>query len=357
MKLFRNLDTLLIFPVLAIFVMGVTILFSIAPDLARTQLFFGFIGFIVLVLVSNIDYRIYPKLRGVFYVFSLLFLAVTFFVGEVTRGSIRWIDFGFVKLQPSEIIKPLLLVFAAAPFLKQNLTIRQFALNSILFFIPVAFVLKQPDLGSSLVYFSMFMGLLFVSGFKPVLTPVIGVCIVIVMPLFWQLLKDYQRERILSFINPGSDPLGIGYNVIQAVIAVGSGSLFGRGVGRGTQSHLLFLPEYYTDFIFASFAEELGFISVFVLIVLYILLLLRIINIAFKSGDSLGFLLCFGVFFIIFVQVVVNIGMNIGLLPITGITLPFLSYGGSSLLSLAILIGLVSGISKSRKDSELSVIR
>lgn len=357
MRLFKNLDLLLLFPVIVIFVLGLTTLLSIAPELAKTQFIFGLLGLLVIVAVSQIDYRIYSKFSGVFYIFSLVILIITFAVGEVTRGSVRWIDFGFIRLQPSEIIKPLMLVFAAIHYYKAKLDFKNFLLFSALYFIPVVFILKQPDLGSSLVYVTVWFGLLFVSGFKPFLTPAIGFLVLGLSPVFWNFLKDYQKERLISFINPGNDPLGIGYNVIQAMVAVGSGAMFGRGVGRGTQSHLQFLPEYHTDFIFASFSEELGFISVFILIIMYLILVLRLIVIANRAEERFGLLLAYGVFFIIFIQTVVNIGMNIGLLPITGITLPFLSYGGSSLLSLAILIGIASNISKARKESEYGVIR
>jgi rod shape determining protein RodA len=218
-------------------------------------------------------------------------------------------------------------------------------------------VLKQPDLGNAIVYFSFWIVIIFISGFKVWLVPIIICLTVLFIPLFWRFLKDYQKERIVSFLNPQSDPLGIGYNAIQAMVAVGSGGFWGLGLGRGTQSHLLFLPEYHTDFIFASFSEEFGFIGVLLLIFLYCLILTRIIVIGINSQDKFGLLVSGGIFGVLFTQFFINVGMNIGLLPITGITLPLVSYGGSSLLSFAILLGIASNIAKNRKKDDLLTIR
>ena len=173
--------------------------------------------------------------------------------------------------------------------------------------------------------------------------------------MVWRFLKDYQRARVLSFLNPYSDPLGTGYNVIQAVISVGSGKFFGRGLGRGTQSHLYFLPERHSDFIFASLAEELGFLGASLLLVFYFLLLFQILKIAKNAADDFGFLIVTGVFSHLSFQILVNIGMNLGLLPITGITLPLVSTGGSSLLATMVSLGLVENVGRSRRLEEVRI--
>ncbi len=354
---FPKIDFWIFIPSVIVYFLGLTILLSIAPSLFKTQLIYGFLAFGVFWIFSGIDYRIYLPLANIFYIGSMAFLLLTFLLGEATRGSVRWIDLGLFRLQPSEIIKPLLVIFVASSYARANFNLKKFILISGVFFLPLLFVLKQPDLGNAIVYFSFWFGILFVSGFKPILTPIIALVGIVFMPIFWRFLKSYQKERILSFIDPSSDPLGIGYNVIQAVVTVGSGNLLGRGLGRGTQSHLLFLPEFYTDFIFASFSEELGFIGVIILLFFYLMILLRILRIIKKAPDKFGALIVTGAFMIIFTQTFINIGMNIGILPITGITLPLVSYGGSSLLSMAILLGIINNISLSRKDEDLRVIR
>lgn len=357
MKFFKIPNLGIFVPSLVIYFLGITILLSIAPNLFKTQVMFGLTAVFVFLVFSQIDYHVYTTLDKLFYIISIFLLLLTFFVGTVTRGSIRWIDLGIFRLQASELIKPLMVVFLASSYMKINFSFRQFIMNSFLFFIISIIILKQPDLGNVIVYLAVWIAILFSSGFKPILIPIIGAISIIVLPLFWHFLKDYQKERIISFLSPHSDPLGIGYNAIQAMVAVGSGGLAGRGLGRGTQSHLQFLPEYHTDFIFASFAEEFGFVGVLLLLVLFFLLLTKILSIAKRTDDKFGSLLAIGIFTIIFTQMTINVGMNIGLLPITGITLPLVSYGGSSLLSIAIILGIISNISYYKKEQDALLIR
>ena len=357
MKFLEKIDWWILLPSITIFTLGVTILLSIAPQLFLNQVIFGIFALVIFLFVSQIDYKIYHHFNWLFYLTSVLFLILTFILGVATRGSVLWIDLGIVKLQPSEIIKPLMIVFAASFFSQPKESLLAFFKQAILFFVPVFLILRQPDLGSAIVFFVFGIGLLFTSGYKPKLAFLSVLTIFIFLPFFWRFLKDYQKERIVSFLDPAADPLGIGYNVIQAMVAVGSGGVFGRGLGRGTQSHLLFLPEYQTDFIFASFSEELGLMGGLILILLYAILLFRILKIAYAADDSFAKLIAYGVFFIIFVQVVVNIGMNMGLFPITGITLPLVSYGGSSLVSLGILLGMASNLSRSIKEENYLTIR
>jgi rod shape determining protein RodA len=213
----------------------------------------------------------------------------------------------------------------------------------------IGLIFVQPDLGSALVVLSIFISSILFSkiSFKQFTTLLLSALLLI--PLFWFFLHDYQRMRVVHFLNPYFDPLGEGYNLIQSKIAVGSGGFLGRGLGRGTQSHLAFLPERYTDFIFASLAEELGFVGSLTLIVLYLILFLRMLKIASLSKERPYFLLAVSIFFYLFFQTIVNIAMNIGLMPITGITLPLVSYGGSSLVTTMISLGILENIS--RKNS------
>ncbi|MBI3384625.1 rod shape-determining protein RodA [Candidatus Gottesmanbacteria bacterium] len=357
MKFFKIPDLGIFLPALVIYFLGISILLSIAPNLFLTQVFYGLIAIFLYVIFSQIDYHVYSNSDKVFYLISLVFLVLTFLIGSVTRGSVRWIDLGIIRLQASELIKPLMIVFLASSYLKKDFNLKRFLVDSFLFSLIVFIILKQPDLGNVVVFLSFWLIILFASGFKVVLMPLIGALAIFVLPLFWRFLKGYQKERIISFLSPQADPLGIGYNAIQAMVAVGSGGLLGRGLGRGTQSHLLFLPEYHTDFIFASFAEEFGFIGVVLLLGLYFLLLMKILKISQKAEDKFGFLLSLGIFMIIFTQTVINVGMNIGLLPITGITLPLVSYGGSSLVSVAVILGIITNISHYKREPDTILIR
>lgn len=356
MNIYRGIDFYLLLPSLIIFVLGVTILSSIAPGLVLNQVFFGIFALFIFLAVAKIDFTIYQNFWKLFYGLSVFFLVLTFIFGEVTRGSVRWIDFGFFRLQPSEIIKPMVVVFCAKCFLDRNTTIFRFFINSILFMVPVVLILKQPDLGNALVFLAVFLAIFIMSGYRTYLLPIFSLIFVATTPVIWRFLKDYQKERIISFLNPSADPLGIGYNSLQSIIAVGSGGLFGLGLGRGTQSHLLFLPEYHTDFIFASFAEEFGFLGVLLLLALYLLVFFRMIKIISGVG-RFGCLAGTGVLAIVFTQCFVNMGMNMGILPITGITLPLMSYGGSSLISTGMLLGIMSNISRNQGFKNALTIR
>lgn len=213
-------------------------------------------------------------------------------------------------------------------------------------------IFKQPDLGTSIVILTIWLMMLVgaqVSAGKLTLMSILGL---VLTPIGWWSLKDYQKIRLLSFLSPQQDPLGLGYNVIQSTIAVGSGGLFGRGLGRGTQSRLQFLPEFRTDFIFASIAEEFGFLGSIVVLTLYLILLIRMLKVIGTCNNKFGNLIVLGVLSMIFIQVVVNIGMNIGIMPITGITLPLLSYGGSSVLVTLASLGLVSSVARFESDKK-----
>ena len=310
----------------------------------RQIIYFAF-GLVIYFFVATTDFRIFLNFANWLYGFLLVLLLITFVIGFESRGSVRWIDFKFFTLQASELAKPVLILFLTNFFLNYPPTkIRHIVLSLVLVLVPVAFVFKQPDLGSALVLIATWLSLVYLSGIKVRDLIGIGFVALVSVPLVLSLLKSYQKARLFTFLNPESDPLGSGYNLVQSIIAVGSGQLFGKGFGRGTQSHLNYLPEQKTDFIFATTAEELGFVGVCVILALFAVLTWRILKIADNGESRAGKLICYGSLLVIIFQLFVNAGMNMGLLPITGITLPFISFGGSSLLSMMILMGLVQAV-------------
>ena len=345
----------LLVPSALLFFLGLLVLQSVSPDLFGIQLLFGLIALVVYILVSQIDYQIIFSLHPVFSILSTGLLILTFVIGELTRGTHRWLDFGSFSLQPSEIAKPFILVSFAVILttVSQNLPkITKILLFSLL---PAFLVFFQPDLGSFLVIFSGLLVIQFAKiPFKYVILFILSLSLLSIPSYLW-LLKDYQRDRINTFINPYADPLGKGYHVIQSVISVGSGGALGKGLGQGSQSQLRFLPEQHTDFIFASLTEELGLVGGSIVLLLYAVIFYRIYTVSQRTTDPSATLVSLGILRMLFFQVFVNIGMNIGVAPVTGITLPFLSYGGSSLLSLAILLGIVSSISSQNRYNTHSV--
>lgn len=358
MKRFFNFDWLILFLVLVIAFIGLLIIKSIAPSSFLQQLIWFILGLGLFFLFSQINYRYYQQAFWWLYLGSIILLLVTFIFGEVTRGAVRWIQIGSFRLQSSEMVKPFLILFLASFFSDEQENNLKKIFQSFLFLIlPVALIFFQPDLGSSLVMIFIWLGMVLAKGIKAKWLIFGGGSLAVFLPLAWHFLKDYQRQRIYTFLNPHADALGSGFNVIQSMIAVGSGRIFGRGLGRGTQSHLSFLPEEHTDFIFASMAEEIGFIGVLVLLTLFFFLLWRILSLAKNASDQFAYFICLGVFSLIFIQIFVNIGMNLGILPITGITLPLVSYGGSSLISTMICLGIVSSLSRFKERQEMVEIR
>lgn len=353
MKFFKNFDFFIPLSLLVIATLGLAIVWSLAPELFWHQFFFLFLGFSLFLIFAKIDIRIFENLAFPAYFGSIFFLALTFFFGQVTRGATRWVQIGGFTVQPSELVKPLLILFFAYLLAKEEtFRPRRLVMIFLLLLVPVFLIFKQPDLGSSLVVLSFFAGMLLASGMALKFLVAAGALGLLFLPLIWHFLKDYQKLRILTFLNPKLDPLGAGYNQLQAIITVGSGKIFGRGLGRGTQSHLAFLPEHQTDFIFASLSEELGFLGAALLLLFYALILFRILTIARQTSSSFGRLVCLGVFSMLLFQIFVNVGMNMGIAPITGITLPFVSVGGSSMASLMICLGLVESVAILRKPED-----
>ncbi len=336
-----NFEGLIIVPMILLAGLSLAIIGSISPQLVMMQASFFGVGFVVFFLLTFIDNDIFKSLAWPLYIAALLFLGLSFF-GTSIRGATRWIEIGSLQIQPSELVKPFL-VIVQATFLSRYppKSFTQIAFFLGLFFIPFFLVFRQPDLGNSVIYLGTMLGLLYIAGIPGrYIVGFLGI-FTILLPILWGAIKDYQRLRMITFFNPYLDMGGAGYNAIQAMIAVGSGHLFGRGLGRGPQSQLRFLPENHTDFIFASLTEELGFLAAIMLLISYFILLLQLLRVGREGSSDFGQLVAFGAFIQLFLHVVINIGMNLGLLPITGITLPLVSYGGSSILATFILLGLV----------------
>lgn len=356
-NVFMSLDFPLLIPVFVLVLISLTTLFSIDPFYFRSQLVFFIISLFAFFIFSHVHYRIAQMYAYPLYIVSLILLTIVLVLGIESRGAVRWLDIFGIRIQFSEILKPFLAISFAAFIAKNGTTFRSFLLT-LSFLLPVCFlILIQPDLGSALIYLGASVLTLLIAGFPFWWFGAGFVGFLASMPVFWHFLHDYQKHRITTFINPSADPLGTSYNSIQAIIAVGSGMLFGKGLNERTQSGLAFLPEHHTDFIFATISEGLGFVGALVLIVSFCFLLFRIYRICMETRDLFCKMYASFAFSFILVQFFINIGMNIGIMPVVGITLPFVSYGGSSLLSNFILLGFLSSISTLSKDREVLEIR
>lgn len=328
---------------------GILVIFSSSKELAIQQSIYALFGILIYLFLSQFDYRSIVSLIKPLYISAVILLIIVQIVGIETRGVVRWIPLGILNIQPSEFAKPILILILA-DFWGKVVPNWQNILKSLLWALPlIILIFRQPDLGSSLTIIAIWLGMLWSAqvSFKKFL--LIILILTLIVPIGWLSLADYQKQRLLSFLTPGSDPLGRGYNLIQSQIAVGSGQIFGRGLGQGTQSRLQFLPEFKTDFIFASIAEDMGFVGALIIIFIYLFMFIYCMKMVESSADLFGFLIIFGVVSMLAFQTFVNIGMNVGLLPITGITLPLISYGGSSLLATLISLGFVASVIKFRK--------
>lgn len=342
-------DWALVIPIIFLLILGLAIIWSLVPQLLVYQIVFALISIVVFVIVSRTDYKIFEAVHLPVYIVSVLSLTLPFIFGAASRGAHRWLQFGNNSIQPSELIKPFLLITYS--MIAVNTTKNKHLFLVSAFALPALIVFLQPDLGTSLVLGIAWITIL-MTQIKMRWFLIGALILVLLSPLSWIFLKSYQKDRLMTFVNPYNDPLGTGYHVIQSVIAVGSGQVFGRGLGQGTQSNLRFLPERHTDFIFASLTEDFGFLGGALVIVLFIIILWRIYHISHSTSDPVASYYCIAVLAMVGFQSFVNIGMNMGLVPVTGITLPFLSYGGSSLLSLAIVFGIVHSISISSHENK-----
>ena len=313
-------------------------------------------SFVVFLIVASINIKVWYKFSYFFYAFVILLLILVDFYGLVGKGAKRWLDIGIFNLQPSELMK-IAVIMALAKYYQYIKTdeidkIRNLVIPISLIIIPFVLVIKQPDLGTALFILLVAISILWLAGLKIKIFTFGTLSLLFLAPLSISLLKPYQKQRILTFLNPENDPSGAGYHVIQSKIAIGSGGFFGKGYSQGSQSNLSFLPEPHTDFIFTAFAEQFGFFGCIILLILFLLLIFRIDFISKLSRSTFGRLLCFGVSFNFFVYIAINIGMVTGLLPVVGVPIPIMSYGGTAMLTSMFALGLVTS-AKIHKDQNI----
>jgi len=308
---------------------------------------YAFAGLVALFLLSLVDYRLYGSLRWVLWVGILGLLAIVFVIGQVTHGAQRWIDLRFFLFQPSELSK-LVLILVVAKYIADHEAEMQRWRHVIVSFglvaIPMLLVYLQPDLGTTIIIGATWGVLILATGIRLRDALLLLALVVVLAPLLWVNLRPYQQERILTFLDPGRDPLGSGYNVTQARIAIGTGGLWGAGFCSGPQSQLRFLRIRQTDFIFAVIGEELGFGGALFVIALYVFILFRLVRVAMLARDTYGKLIAIGIVAVLFIQSFVNLGMTMGLMPVVGIPLPFVSAGGSSLITLYAAQGIAQSV-------------
>lgn len=340
----------LLIPSFILYLFGMFNILGIKQDLfVRHIVFFG-LALIAFVVCRFIGLQFFRVNSRFFYWFFVALLVITYIIGFEAKGSKRWIDLYFFNFQASEFFKFFFIVFFAERFANNRYRLSSFPFfmaNLFYFLLPALIIFKQPDLGSMMVYLFIFLTILPFTGTPMRYFLFIGVIILLSLPLGWFILHDYQRNRILSFMNPHIDQQGTAYNMTQAIITIGSGNFAGKGLGLGTQSHLYFLPENHTDFAFASLVEQFGFVGGSIVIILYsfiiFILIKRVITYYYQrdTGGKFKFFVTLGFLSFLIIQIFVNMGMNLGILPIAGITLPFISYGGSSLITLAVGLALL----------------
>ncbi|MDD5432212.1 MAG: rod shape-determining protein RodA [Candidatus Omnitrophica bacterium] len=363
----RNSRFLILIVALIICFMGIFSIYSstyqkegkVWQEIYKRQIQWVILGFALFFFMSNLDYRRIWDWTYFLYGSSVFLLFLVGLLGAVRLGAQRWIKIGGFNFQPSEFVKLAVVIFLAKYFSRKSANdislrpqkfgiVRGLILPFCFIIIPVGLIMEQPDLGSAMLVFILFITLIYLAGVRWRHILVFILAVVLPLPFFWHMLRDYQKERLMVFLNPNIDPLGAGYTVIQSKIAVGSGGFFGKGWLSGTQSQLHFLPESHTDFIFATFAEQCGFVGCVFLLALYYLIIRQGFIIAQRTSDPFGRLLAYGISLMLSVQIFVNISMNIGLAPVVGVPLPLMSYGGSSVFVTLISLGILVSIDRKR---------
>lgn len=351
MNFLKSLDWKLNAAILSIMTAGFLSLLSSAPALFYKQLFWGAAGFVLFFLIASFDWRSFVNYKSVifgFYGAAILLLLVAYFFAPTIRGTKGWLVVGPLHFQAAEFAKLALVILFAYFFSRGHAYISKISIliiSFVYFAVPAFLVALQPDFGSGLVLFFIWFGFLLVSGIRWRHLLFYLIIFSVLAGAMWQfVLEGYQKERIIGVFSPESDPLGINYNVIQSKIAIGSAGFFGKGFGQGSQVQLGFLPEAQTDFIFAAFTEEWGMIAGLVLLVIFAFMVFRIIKIGLTADNNFSRFISLGTVILFVVQFVLNIGSNLGLTPVVGVTFPFLSYGGSSLLTNLILIGIIQSV-------------
>ena len=367
MRKIWTLDWILIFASALIFGSGLLALYSLSTaentlsiNPFTRQIAFAIIAITTLSFFAFFDYAYLRAYSSVLYFATLVFLAGVFLWGATVRGTAGWLTIGPVHIQPVEFSKIFLIVFLAH-FLaskREKLGVIMTIIASFVFtLIAVVFVLLQPDAGSAMILLGVWAGMTFVSGIPRKYLLTLLLIGIVTVASTWFFLAPYQRQRLITVVQPENDPRGAGYNAIQSMIAVGAGGFFGKGIGHGTQSQLNFLPEQHTDFVFAVITEESGLLGAIILLTLFFIVLYRLRVIAQSAKDHFGYFLVVGIMVMFFLQIFVNIGMNVGIFPVTGIPLPLVSYGGSSLVSVSIALGIALNVYRCRRStSQMRII-
>ncbi|MFB3895432.1 MAG: rod shape-determining protein RodA [bacterium] len=313
------------------------------------QLLWVFLALLWLVVITGIDYQFFYRYAWYLYGINLILLIAVFIAGHRAMGAVRWLNIAGFKFQPSELSK-IIIIFSLGNYLTavgENIKrIPQLIGAFLLVGIPMILIVKQPDLGTAMVLVPILFVMLFLAGARIKHLVAVISCGIFASPFLYMTLKEYQKKRLLMFLDPESDPLSAGYNIIQSKIAVGSGKLLGKGWLHGTQTQLEFIPEHHTDFIFSAYAEEFGFIGVLVMMILFALLLYRLYSWIKLTGNQQEMLAIAGFATLFAAHVFINVGMTIGIMPVTGLPLPFVSYGGSALINFATAIGLAMNVHK-----------
>ncbi|MBI5048752.1 MAG: rod shape-determining protein RodA [Deltaproteobacteria bacterium] len=357
-RLLGHFDWGIFFLIISLSIIGIINIYSATMidnngNLYEKQLIWFLIGFGFMTVITFINYIHLERFAYPIYILSIFLLLLTLIFGRTTSGATRWLNLGFVSFQPSEFAKLAIIIILAKYFNTiriplKGLSIKGLIWPSVLIFVPFILIAKQPDMGTAIIVFFIFASMVIFAKVRvKILTGIILASLPLI-PIAWRFLKDYQKARLMSFLDPTLDPLGTGYHILQSKIAIGSGGVLGNGFTHGTQGQLRFLPEHHTDFIFSILAEEWGFIGSFTVIALYFSLILLGLNIAQNAKDRLGAFLAFGVSAMLLWHIAINIGMVTGMLPVVGVPLPFMSYGGSFLLTAMIGAGILANVSMRR---------
>ncbi|XOD69943.1 MAG: peptidoglycan glycosyltransferase MrdB [Sodalis sp. (in: enterobacteria)] len=351
----RHIDIILLFFVTLLLIYSTAVLWSASGQhvgMIERRLAQIVIGFLVMLVMAQIPPRAYETLAPYLYIICVFLLVLVDTFGQISKGAQRWLDLGFIRFQPSEIAK-IAVPLMVARFINRSScppSLRNIFISLLLIFIAALLVAMQPDLGTAILIAVSGLFVLFLSGISWKLITVAALIVAIFIPILWFfLMHDYQKERVIMLLNPENDPLGAGYHIIQSKIAIGSGGLSGKGWLKGTQSQLEFLPERHSDFIFAVIGEEWGFIGALVLLALYLGAILRGLIIAAQAQNTFGRVMAGSLMLILFIYIFVNIGMVSGILPVVGVPLPLVSYGGSALIVLMAGFGIVMSIHTHRK--------
>ncbi len=353
LRRFFELDYVLLAALAALAVLsGVTLYSAGGQDaglIMRQTARFG-VGFALMLMLAQVPVAVYRKLSPWLYLLGVLSLLLVLFAGDISKGAQRWLDLWVVKFQPSELLKLVVPMALCWLFASDHPIPRawKFVLAPVLVAVPVLIVALQPDLGTAILIAMSGLFVIFLAGFHWFWIILFAGASLAIAPVVWHSLLDYQKQRLLAFFNPESDPLGAGYHIIQSKIAIGSGGIWGKGWLQGSQSQLDFIPERATDFIFAVFSEEFGFVGICLLVSLYLLVVFRGFTISLKAADEFGRLLAGGLVLSFFLSFFVNVGMVSGLLPVVGVPLPLVSYGGTSVVTLLASFGILMAVARYR---------